>query len=79
MADPRLYSDDVAERTGFLGLAQLKTEGEAIVYDPGAGPPLQWSDLPWQDRLMLRWGALGHRLRWLPDRLWWALFGTGDY
>ena len=57
-----------------LGLAPLKTEGERFVYDSGAGPPRQ--PLPrWRRRL----DAVADRLRWLPTRLWWALFGDEYY
>jgi hypothetical protein len=62
-------------KTG-LGLAQLKTEGAAIAYDPGAGPgkPLtRWGHRARLARAVLR------RLRWLPTRLAWAIFGDEYY
>lgn len=61
---------------GGLGLAPLKTEGEALPYDRGAGPgrPLTL----WED-LLCRLEAVRRRLRWLPHRLWWAAFGDEYY
>jgi hypothetical protein len=59
-----------------LGLAHLKTEGVAMPYDPGAGPG---RPLTRRERLAQRLEAIRDRLRWLPTRLWWAVFGDEYY
>jgi hypothetical protein len=61
---------------GYLGLAPLKTEGEALPYDRGAGPgvPLtRWG------RIKHRVGKVRERIRYIPTRLWWAVFGDEYY
>ena len=51
---------------GMLGLASLKTEGEAMPYDTTYVPPTKWQ-------------RLRMRLRRLPSRVWWAVFGDEYY
>jgi hypothetical protein len=69
-------SDEQEPWSSGFGLAPLKTEGEALPYDLGAGPGVP----------LTRWGRVLHRveivrerLRYLPGRVWWALFGGTYY
>jgi hypothetical protein len=61
---------------GTFGLAPVKSEGATIAYDLDAGPGLPLTRL---QRLRRRLGKVGDRLRWLPQRLWWAAFGSDYY
>lgn len=54
---------------GF-GLAEIKTEGARIPYDP---------DATYRPRKRRWLPALRKRLRYLPDRVWWAFFGGTYY
>lgn len=63
------FHDDIEVKLygpGMLGLASLKTEGAAMPYDSTYVPPTKWQ-------------RLRMRLRRLPSRIWWAVFGDEYY
>jgi hypothetical protein len=69
-------SDEQDPDWSDFGLARLKTEGEPIAYDTGAGPCVPMTR--WE-HFLHRIGKVRERLRYLPTRVWWAFFGDDYY